>query len=131
MGLARSRRRRFVAVAGSVALTLALLYLVGFVFLSIGATEGNVPPTSAIRLPAGSEIVSEDKACASGGCWTSLEVRPPQGVTPDELAIELGATPQARIPGTFLNPLTVWLWAEPREGLLILKVDYWSTEWVP
>lgn len=130
MGHPRSGRRSTL-LATVVVGALALVYLAVFALQSLGATEGSVPPASSIPLPTGSTILAEEKACASGGCWTALEVRPPAGMTPEELAADIGATPQLRMPGTFLNPLTVWLWAEPRGGVLLVRADYWSSEWVP
>lgn len=124
-------RRRFITAVAVVLAILVLVFLGRFVWLSMGATEGSVPPASSLPLPAGSEIVSEDTECASGGCWTTFEVRPPEGLSPEGLATELGATPQARAPGSLLEPLTVWLWAEPRGEVLLVRADYWSSEWVP
>jgi hypothetical protein len=130
MGL-QGARRLFITVAAVVVGTLVLMFLGRFLWLSMGATEGSVPPASSMPLPAESEIANENTECASGGCWTTFEVRPPEGVTPEELATELGATPQARVPGSLLDPLTVWLWAEPRGDVLLVRADYWSSEWVP
>ncbi|WP_167132857.1 hypothetical protein [Paramicrobacterium chengjingii] len=69
--------------------------------------------------------------CGSGGCWSLIEVRPPDGSTPEDLARELGADPQAKIAGNLIDPRTIWLWAEPKGDLLSIRADYWPSEGVP
>ncbi|WP_309103532.1 hypothetical protein [Microbacterium sp.] len=127
---ARSRRtlRTVIAV---VIVALALLCAGRMWWMSAMATEGAVPPASAIPLPAGVEIRSESSDCASGGCWATLTLRPPAGQTPEALAEEIGATPQLAIPGNFFDPRTIWVSARPVGSLLLLTADYWSQEWVP
>ena len=131
MSSAGARRHRLIGVLIIGALVVGCAYLGRVALLSVGATEGDVPPGSSLSLPLGSSIVSENTECASGGCWTTFEVRPPEGQSPAGLAGELGALPQASMPGNFIDPRTVWLWAEPHENVLILRADYWSSEWVP
>ncbi|MGF3054511.1 hypothetical protein ACQUSY_11220 [Microbacterium sp. YY-03] len=58
-------------------------------------------------------------------------MKPPAGQTPEALAEELGATPQLSIPGSFLDPRTVWVSARPGDDTLVLIADYTSSEWVP
>ena len=43
----------------------------------------------------------------------------------------MGATPQLEVPGNVLDPRTIWVWAEPSGGVLTLRADYFSQEWVP
>lgn len=112
-------------------LVLALLYAGRVACLFMGATEGDVPPASAVPLPAGTEILSESCECASGGCWLTIEVRPPSGRTAEDLAERIGATPQLEVPGDMIDPRTTWVWAQPRGGVLTLRADYFSQEWVP
>ncbi|WP_404561366.1 hypothetical protein [Curtobacterium sp. AB7] len=118
----------------TVVVTLALIALlagVRLVSLSVFATEGDVPPAASVSLPAGSELIAEEKECASGGCWAVLSVRPPNGTSPEDLATSLGMTPQARQRGTLWDPRTVNLSAEVDGELLIIRADYWSREATP
>jgi hypothetical protein len=130
MNVAHTRRRWIVAATFVVA-ALLLLYAGRLVLLLIGATEGDVPPASSIPLPAGSTIVSESVECASGGCWTLATVRPPEGVTPEELSDRLGTTPQARLAGSFLDPRAISLSSEIHAEMLVVRADYWSRPWAP
>jgi len=72
----RGHPRRSVAVAvagwfGAVAAVMALL-LVQWLFTD----EGDLPPDDLSgRLPAGLEVVAQDKQCGSGGCWRQYTVR--------------------------------------------------------
>ncbi|RIJ52922.1 hypothetical protein DZG00_02920 [Clavibacter lycopersici] len=127
----RRRRRRILIVLAVVVPVLVLLALVRLAGLAVFATEGDVPAASSIPLPEGSAVVDESVDCASGGCWTILSVRPPQGMTPDELSAELGTMPQARIPGTLWDPRTISLTAEVQGSLLVVQADFWSQEYVP
>lgn len=97
-------------------------------FLSAFATEGDVPPTASVSLPAGSEVVAEEKECASGGCWVVLSVRPPDGMSPHDLATSLGTTPQARQRGTLWDPRTVNLSSEVDGEFLVVRADYWTRQ---
>lgn len=111
---------------------LVVVFLGGrYLWLTMMATEGDVPAASAIPLPADAEILSEERGCASGGCWIEIEVLPAPGSSPQELAEEIGATPQLEIPGNLLDPRTIWVWAEPGSSVLTLRADYFSQEWVP
>ncbi|MGI6877454.1 hypothetical protein [Microbacterium sp. gxy059] len=110
---------------------LAMAYVVRLGWLTMMATEGDVPPSSAVELPAGATVPGESSDCASGGGWTTLTVDPPPGQTPEDLAEELGATPQLRIPGDFFDPRTVSVSANTSGVALVLTLDYWSQEWVP
>lgn len=102
---------------------------VGYLFMM--ADEGDRPPASIVQLPAGARILSEDVSCGSGGCATQLVVQPPDGVTPEQLANRMGAKPQLRISGNFIDPRTVSVMAWPKETTLALSLDYSSQEYVP
>lgn len=125
------RRGRLIAVTLVGVAIVAVGYLTWVFLLSIGTTEGDVPDRSRIDLPAGAEVIGEDRGCASGGCWLTLTVRPPAGQSALELAEEIGATPQLELPGTVLDPRTVRVWAEPSGGTLSLRADFWSQKHVP
>ena len=129
-GATRRRRRTLIAVLVVVAV-VAALYLLRLGALAVFATEGDVPAVSAIPLPEGSTVVDRREECGSGGCWILVSVLPPTGTTPMELADGLGATPQARIPGTPWDPRTVSLRAEVQGELLVIQADLWSQEDVP
>lgn len=126
--MALTRIRRIVIVVCTIvgcALIGAYLAWVGWLF--VFASEGDVPPVSTISLPAGSELVSETSECASGGCWSLFEVRPMDGSSPDQVAAALGATPQACVSGSILDPRTIRLHADPKGPLLFIRADYWSS----
>lgn len=128
---ATGRRRAMWTALITAGMLLALFYGGRVVLLSIMATEGDVPPASAVPLPEGAEIVGDSVGCGSGGCTVTFTVRPPAGQSPEALAEEMGATPQMSVPGTFWDPRTVWVSARPAGSVLNLTVDYWSSEWVP
>lgn len=127
----RKRRRGLVITGIVVVAVLAALYLLRLGALAVFATEGDVPAVSSLPLPEGSEVVARSEECASGGCWILVSVLPPEGTTPEELAREIGATPQVRVPGTFWDPRTVSLRAEVQGTLLVVQADLWSQEDVP
>ncbi|NQX17977.1 hypothetical protein [Rathayibacter sp. VKM Ac-2857] len=116
-----------VTIAGAAVLC-ALLY---YGALAVFATEGDVPAASTIDLPDGSELVGETVECASGGCWRLLSVRPPDGMTPEQLSGEIGTTPQARIAGTLWDPRTITVSSAVEGPVLKVRADYWSQEYVP
>lgn len=124
-------QRRIVVWGICVLVILALLYGGRVAWLSIMATEGDVPSSDSVSLPNGATIVSEEKDCGSGGCWGVLQVEPSEGQTAEQLAIALGANPQLRIAGNFFDPRTISVWAEPHGRMLELRVNYWTGEWVP
>ena len=128
---AGKRRRAMRRALIITAVLLALFYGGRVAWLTMMATEGDVPPASSVPLPDGAEVLGDSKDCASGGCWVTFTVRPPEGQSPEALAEEMGATPQMSVPGTFWDPRTVWVSARPAGSVLNLVVDYWSTEWVP
>lgn len=118
-------------IGGAIVAVLAVLYFGHLGILFLGATEGDVPSVSSIPLPEGSEIVGENVTCGSGGCSLEASVRPPDGVTREELEEALGTTPQARVPRTFWDPRTISLTSEADGPLLLVRADYFSAEYVP
>lgn len=128
---ATRRRRTLWTVLVVSNLLLALFYAGRVLWLNMGATQGDVPPASALRLPEGAEILGDSIGCGSGGCSVTFTVRPPAGQSPEALAEEIGTTPQLAIPGTFWDPRTVWVSAQPAGSVLNLHADYLSAEWVP
>jgi len=128
----RTDRPQSVRSALIIAAVLVLLFYalhVGWLFIS--ADEGDVPPLSAVPLPAGTVVLNETVGCGSGGCSVVYLVEPPQGQTPSELAAQLGATQQLSISGNLWDPRTVFVRTHPSAGALKLTLDYTSGEWVP
>ena len=128
---AAKRRRGVWAVSVTTVVLLVLFYGGRVAWLSMMATEGDVPPASAVPIPEGAEILGDSVGCASGGCSVTLTVRPAYGQSPEDLAEEMGATPQLSVPGTLWDPRTVRVSAWPAGSVLNLVVDYWSTEFIP
>lgn len=124
-------RRALWTILITIAVVLVLLYAGRVAWLFVMADEGDVPPASVIPLPAGAEILGESEGCGSGGCTLTVTVRPPAGQSADDLAIEIGATPQLLVSGNLWDPRTVSVFARPAGGILNLNLDYSSTEWVP
>lgn len=124
----QQRQRRSVIVAAAILFAVIAAFAVRFIGLAVFATEGDVPAASSLHFPDGSVVEHEGIECASGGCWATVSVRPPEGMTPDELSRELGTTPQSHIPGTLWDPRTVNLSSESRGRLLIVRADYWMQE---
>lgn len=127
----QTRAGRIAVAAAAGTGLFAIAYSAWALFLLSGATEGAVPDISRIGLPAQVDIVDETRECASGGCWVTITVRPPAGQSAEELASEIGASPQLELPGSIFDPRTVWVWAEPVAGDLALRADYWSQQHAP
>jgi hypothetical protein len=109
-----SSRRRGVAFLVVALAIVGAGYASRVAWLSLGATD--------------STVLAEEKECASGGCWMTFDIRPPEGQPAAALAADLEATPHASIPGDFMDPRTISLFAEPQGNVLMLRADYWSTE---
>ncbi|MEV8219754.1 hypothetical protein AB0O65_08365 [Microbacterium sp. NPDC077391] len=125
----RIRSVRSVLIVAAVLVALFYALHVGWLFIS--ADEGDVPPLSAVPLPAGTVVLDETVGCGSGGCSVVYLVEPPQGQTASELAAQLSATEQLSISGNLWDPRTIWVRATPAAGNLKLTLDYRSGEWVP
>ncbi|SEE78656.1 hypothetical protein [Ruania alba] len=120
-------RKRAVWIGAAAALVLCTLTYAGHVLLLVvGAREGDVPPASAIPLPDDAQVVSEELDCGSGGCWLTVEVRPADGQSPDELATEVGSAPSLELTGNVLDPRTTYLWGEADGDVLSIQASYWS-----
>lgn len=126
-----SRRRKIRTGLIVVAALLIVFYVARLGWLFMMADEGGTPPLSALPLPAGAQVLSQSESCGSGGCSMTFIVRPPEGMSPEELAAEMGATPQLSVPGNLWDPRTVWVSARPSAGDLKLVADYTSGEYVP
>lgn len=126
-----SRRRKIRTGLIVVAALLIVFYVTRLGWLFMMADEGDTPPLSALPLPAGAQVLNQSESCGSGGCSMTFIVRPPEGMSPEELAAEMGATPQLSVPGNLWDPRTVWVSARPSAGALKLVADYTSGEYVP
>jgi hypothetical protein len=118
----RNRWRTATIAAISALGVLLLIYLLRIATLWVSATEGDVPAASLIPLPNDATMLSEELTCGSGGCAIVLEVRPPAGWTADELVHEF---PES-LPGTLLDPRTVWLTPEVEGNVVRVRADLWS-----
>jgi hypothetical protein len=112
-------------VAAGVLLLLAGLVLVRYLFLGIGASEGDVPDASSMQLPAGSAVTASETSCGSGGCWTVFTVRPPDGTTPAELTRRIEDEHGDGIPGDLLDPRTIQVSAEVAGADVAVRGSYW------
>ncbi|MBH0022601.1 hypothetical protein [Salinibacterium sp. SWN248] len=125
-------RKKGMWIGVSVVVTaFVIVYLLRLAYLTVAISEWEVPPTSSIALPQGSEIVAVDEKCASGGCWSLISVRPPDGMTPDELSSELGTTPREYIAGSFWTPFTTELSSEVQGQLLVITAGYAPDSYIP
>lgn len=106
---------------------LVVLYLCRVLFLSMMASEGDVPSAADLHLPYGSQIVHDEKGCGSGGCWATYMVEPPAGMTPGELERQLGSSQdEVRIPGSFWDPREIGFRTSVVGDLLRVNTDYWT-----
>lgn len=112
-------------VAAGVLLLLAMLVLVRYAFLGIGATEGDVPDASSMQLPPGSSVTASETSCGSGGCWTVFIVRPPDGTTPADLARQIEDEHGDGIPGDLLDPRTIQVSAEVAGADVAVRGSFW------
>lgn len=125
---------RLIAVLAALGLVVAVLgYGLRVGYLAAFATEGALPPMSRIPdLPAGAEIVGSTSECASGGCWREVRIDPAALDTPSDLAEDLGlSSSERRLPWTFRDPHSVWIWAESEGSHLVVSMRYWGQEFVP
>ncbi|OIH96229.1 hypothetical protein [Curtobacterium sp. MCBA15_001] len=115
-----------VVVVALVVLVVVAVVRYGALFAS--ATEGDVPPAGSAPLPTGVTVVDATKACASGGCWTELTVRPPSGTSSERLVARLDGT---RITGSLWDPRTVNVAAETDGDQVVVRADYWTVTPTP
>jgi hypothetical protein len=90
----RTTAGRWRAVVKVAAIGVALLLVVTLLhaaFLWAFADELPAPPASSLPdVPSSVEVIEEGMQCASGGCWQELSLRPAEGQSTKELAVELG-----------------------------------------
>ena len=125
---------RLLPVLMALFLAVAVLgYGLHVGYLAAFATEGELPPLSRIPdLPEGAEIVGSTSECASGGCWREVRIAPAAPDTPSDLAEDLElSSSERRLPWTFGDPHSVWIWAEGDGSHLVVSMRYWGKEFVP
>ena len=127
MSADRTSRSRVLRYALVVIAILAFVYLCWFALLSIGSEEGDIPPASSLGLPDGTTILTETKDCASGGCWSTIAVRPAEGSSSAELKEHLDTAYNGRVPGTFFDPRTINVMAVARQSVVVVTASYWGS----
>ncbi|MFD1365428.1 hypothetical protein [Actinoplanes sichuanensis] len=96
-----------------------------FVFILLFKEEGLLPPEWRIpEVPPRVGILENDKDCGSGGCWWRLTLRPPTGMSPEELKRQLGLEKAEELLPTLTDPGYVSRSAEIRNGDVIVRVRY-------
>lgn len=127
MSVIRSKRPgTVIAVSMAIGVVLVIPYLIWCAWLSLGATEGDVPSVSSLNLPAGSAI-STNMSCGSGGCWSIFTVTPVEGSSPGDLTNYLETTFEGRVPGSFWDPRTINFEAEIDGNSVVVTASYWIT----
>ncbi|GAB2609613.1 hypothetical protein [Pseudactinotalea suaedae] len=87
--------------------------------------EGAVPAASSLPdVPAGAEVISQEKRCGSGDCWWELRLHTVDGQSPAELAAAMGLDEAQRLPGTWLDPRVAHLSSNVREDELHVYLGY-------
>ncbi|WP_433534673.1 hypothetical protein ACQPZK_21160 [Micromonospora sp. CA-249363] len=120
----RRARRLLLAGLGVVGL-LACGWGLWFAALWAFGDEGSLPPKWRIPdVPAGATVVDESETCASGGCSWQVTLAPPAGQSPQELADQMGLSKSLNLPPKLLDPGSVYVVAEPRNGQLVIHVGY-------
>lgn len=125
----RRKRIRNQFLAGSALIISVLLLIYGGRLLVLYAltSEADRPAASSIPLPTGSEIITTDSTCGSGGCSIILDVRPPEGSNPHELTTWLQATTGGHLPGNLLDPRTINLTTTEHEHSVEVNARFAST----
>ncbi|MFY1616481.1 hypothetical protein [Micromonospora sp. WMMD736] len=119
-----SPRRLLLAGLGVVGL-LACGWGLWFLSLWAFGDEGSLPPKWRIPdVPAGATVVDESQTCGSGGCSWQVTVAPAAGQSPQQLAETMGLAEQQDLPPRLLDPGSVYVVAEPRDGQLVIHVGY-------
>jgi hypothetical protein len=127
MSTARSTRRSVLWFVVGVVAFLSLAYLVWFALLNLGSEEGDVPSASSMRFPEGATVVSTEKECGSGGCWSTFTVRPAAGTSAAALETYLATTFDGRVPGSFADPTTIGFMTVDEGDELVVTASYWAT----
>ena len=121
----RSKRYRvIIVVLAAIGAVLLSPYLIWCAWLSLLATEGDVPAASSLAFPEGAAITT-DKSCASGGCWLTLTVRPGEGSSTAALTHYLETTYGGHILGSFWDPRTINFTTEIDGDTVIVTASYW------
>ncbi|MFI8633624.1 hypothetical protein ACIGEP_13610 [Microbacterium sp. NPDC077663] len=132
MRAAENPRRTIVLIVSLSLVAAAILaYGLRVAWLMVLADEGDVPPASALALPTTVTVSSETIGCGSGGCSRTLTLTPTDGTSAEELADDLGTTPQLLIAGNVFDPRTISAFATTSDGELVVTLDYSSTPYVP
>jgi len=106
---------------------IGLGYFAWFGLLCMGSTEGDTPAASSLTLPDGAAVLTTDKECGSGGCWSIVTVRPGSDTTADEFARHLTNTFEGRMTGTFTDPRTVNFMTTTEGPFVVITASYWAT----
>lgn len=95
--------------------------------------EGPVPSRSFDpEIPVGATLLSSEINCASGGCWRELHIDPPEGLSAQELAQEMGIESKRCTLLPSLDVLSVCITSEvghqsnPADAPLQVYIRYWS-----
>jgi hypothetical protein len=120
------RHRSSIAVSVAIGVVLVIPYLIWCAWLSLLATEGDVPAASALAFPEGASI-STDKSCGSGGCWSMFTVRPGDDSSTAELTSYLETTYDGQVSGSFWDPRTINFTTEIAENAVVVIASYWIT----
>ena len=121
------RSIKYALVAVSIAAgMLACLWVLRFLWLlAMGNELTDLPPRSRTPdLPSGATIVAEDMDCGSGGCWREITVAPAAGQSPEDLAQEMDLSEEQRKSPTLFDPGFVNVWANPKDGQLVIGIGY-------
>ena len=127
MSAAGNRRRPILRYGLGIVGFLALAYLAWFAVLSLGSEEGDIPAASAMRFPDGATVLSAEKDCGSGGCWSTFTVRPETGSSAVELQTHLTAAFDGEVPGSFFDPRTINFMTVVAEGDVVVTASYWAS----
>lgn len=75
-------------------------------------------------VPSGATVVDESEACGSGGCSWQVTLAPAAGQSAADLADEMGLAEDRSEPPTLLDPGSVYVVAQPKDGQLVIHVGY-------
>ena len=127
------RRRALPMLAAALGLLfLGLAVLVGVAIGGVGVgwlvssvDEGSVPSSSWFPdVPAEAEVISQEQACGSGGCWWELRLAPSDGQSPSDLAATMGVDDPQSFPGTFPLSRDVYLSSDVIDDELRVYLGY-------
>ena len=123
----RTKQTRVVKRIAVAVAVIGLGYFAWFGLLCMGSTEGDTPAASSLTLPDGATVLTTDKECGSGGCWSIFTVRPGPDITADEFARHLTNSFEGRLPGTFTDPRTVNFMTATGGSFVVITASYWAT----